>query len=251
MSDHVGTVFLEARQTKKLSIDSAAEAVHIKAEYIQAIESGAFDFKLPDIYKRGFYKSYAAFLGLDLEEMMAKCPIKPFETLESSQKRREMVSQVAKKTQEVNHDHIKTSFGDDLDGFSPSPSQEKIVFYKTAAFKRTGVMLGSAALSLLVLCGAIGLARARKAQHAAQNDILPLIQKRIVIRSSGDVRVIVRDEEDKSKIFSGTLPKGGEKMIAYKKPIQIYFDHGESLVIEMDNGEHLHPDSGRGGLQIK
>jgi hypothetical protein len=247
---NVGTLFLEARQTKKLSIDAAAEAIHIKAEYIQAIEDGVFNFNLPDIYKRGFYRSYANFLGLDAEEVMAKCPIKPFETLESSQKRREMVSQVAKKTQEVNHDHIKTSFGDDMED-SPLPSQEKVIFYKKAAFKMAGIILGSLALISLALYGIIAQAGAKKSPSAEQNNTLPLVQKKIAIRANGDVKVIVRDGEDKSKIFSGILSKGREEMITYKKPIQVYFDRGEALVIEMDNGEYLHPESGRGGLQIK
>ncbi|MDR0590888.1 MAG: helix-turn-helix domain-containing protein [Puniceicoccales bacterium] len=250
MSGNVGTLFLEARQTKKLSIDAAAEAVHIKAEYIQAIEEGAFDFNLPDIYKRGFYRSYANFLGLDAKEVMAKCPVKPFETLESSQKRREMVSQVAKKTQEVNHDHIKTSFGDDLES-SPLPSQEKVIFYKKATFKMAGIISGTLALLTLMLYGIFIQTGAKKSPSAEHNNVLPLVQKKIVIRASGDVKVIVRDGEDKSKIFSGTLSKGSEEVIAYKKPIQVYFDRGEALVIEMDSGEYLHPESGRGGLQIK
>ncbi|MDR1303517.1 MAG: helix-turn-helix domain-containing protein [Puniceicoccales bacterium] len=250
MSGNVGTLFLEARQTKKLSVDAAAEAIHVKAEYIQAIEDGAFDFNLPDIYKRGFYRSYANFLGLDEGEAMAKCPIKPFETLESYQKRREMVSQVAKKTQEVNHDHIKTSFGDDVEG-SPLPSQEKVVFYKKATFKMAGIILGSLALLSLALYGIIAQMGAKKSPPAEQSNTLPVVQKKIIIRASGDAKVIVRDGDDKSKIFSGTLSKGREEVIAYKKPIQVYFDRGEALVIEMDSGEYLHPESGRGGLQIK
>jgi hypothetical protein len=49
---------------------------------------------------------------------MAKCPINPVETLESSRKRREMVSQVAKKTWEANLDQEKTSFLHDVGGVS-------------------------------------------------------------------------------------------------------------------------------------
>ncbi|MDR1434815.1 MAG: helix-turn-helix domain-containing protein [Puniceicoccales bacterium] len=251
MNDNIGTLFTETRQGKGISVDEAAEAIRIRIEYIEAIEAGVIDFNLPDIYKRGFYKSYADYLGLNVEEMMAKCPIRPFETLESSQKRREMVSQVAKKTQEVDHDNLKTSFTDDIANPPRAPSSPKIAFHKTAAFKIGGILLGSATLLFLILYGIIAHLGNKQIKAITQDNISELIQKRIVLRSSGDVKVMVRSEKDKSKIFSGTLSKGGEKMITYEKPIELYFNHGESLTIEMDSGEYLHPDSGRGGIQIK
>jgi hypothetical protein len=250
MNDNIGTFFMEARQGKGISVDEAAEAIRIRIEYIEAIEAGVIDFNLPDIYKRGFYKSYADYLGLNLEEVMEKCPIRPFETLESSQKRREMVSQVAKKTQEVDHDNLKTSFSDDIDNL-PRPPSPKISFHRTAAFKVGGIVLGGVSLLFLILYATIVRPGNRQLETMFQNHMGELIQKRIVMRSSGDVKVMVRLEQDKSKIFSGTLSKGSEKIITYKKPIQLYFDRGEALTIEMDSGEYLYPDSGRGGMQIK
>jgi hypothetical protein len=252
MSENIGVFFAEARQAREMTIDDVAEVLHIKAEYVQAIENGQFNFNLPDIYKRGFFKSYASFLCLDMEEMMGKCPIRPFETLESSQRRREMVSQVAKKTQTVNHDHIKTSFSDDTDDSTSVVPSEKVAFYKTDAFKIAGVIVASGALLLLILRGIIVYFSDRGLVKVETVEAVPeVVQKRIVMRSNGEVKIIARDEGDKTKVFSGTLLKGEEKIITYMKPIQIYFDRGESLVIEMDNGEHLHPESGRGGLRIK
>ncbi|MDR2807223.1 MAG: helix-turn-helix domain-containing protein [Puniceicoccales bacterium] len=250
MNENIGIYFSEARQAKGLSIEDIAEFLHIKSEYIQAIEAGTFDFNLPDIYKRGFYKSYADFLGLNIEEMMAKCPIKPFETLESSQKRREMIAQVAKKTQEVNHDNIKTSFDDDPNRPS-TPLPSSFPMRHIFVLKVMGIVLAAILFLALMLYPLITNFSSKPKPSVATEDLRELIQKRIILRANGDVKLMIRNEEDKSKIFSGTLNKGGEKIIAYKKPIQIYFDHGEALVIEMDNGEYLHPDSGRGGLQIK
>jgi transcriptional regulator with XRE-family HTH domain len=250
MNENIGVFFSEARKRKGLSVDEAGEALRIRGEYIEAIENGNFDWNLPDIYKRGFYKSYANFLGLNEEEKMAQCPIRPFETLESSQKRREMVSQVAKKAQIVDHEHIKTSFSDDLDDSPPPNLPLKEPTDRTVVLRVGGIFLGSILLLFVLLYGIfsyVGDGRRR-------GKVAPVpepVEKRVVIRSSGEVKVMVRGEEDKSQIFSGTLKKGDEKMISYKKPIQVYFNRGESLVVEMDSGEHLHPDSGRGGLQIK
>jgi hypothetical protein len=253
MSENLRSLFAEARQEKGLSLEEIAEEIHIKAEYLEAIENEQFDFNLPDIYRRGFYKSYADFLGLDREEMMAKCPIKPFETLESSRKRREMVSQVAKKTQEVNLEQVKTSFSDDVDGVGVSPEEsQSLARSRSAAVKTAGVIGGAILFVSLLLYWVIGtISRPHSPSIEGAERTNELVERKITLRASGDVKVMIRSEEDKAKLFSGTVQKSGERAITYKAPIQIFFDRGEFLVIELANGELLHPDSGRGGIQIK
>jgi len=55
----------EARETKGISIEEAAELTHIDPEYLEALEKGDFD-KLPDpMYVRGFIRTYARQLGVD------------------------------------------------------------------------------------------------------------------------------------------------------------------------------------------
>ncbi|MDR0740400.1 MAG: helix-turn-helix domain-containing protein [Puniceicoccales bacterium] len=255
MSENLRSLFAEARQKKGLSLEEIAEAIHIKAEYLEAIENERFDFNLPDIYRRGFYGSYVEFLGLNREEMMAKCPIKPFETLESSRKRREMVSQVAKKTQEVNLDQVKTSFSDDVDGVGGSPEEsQSLAKDRVMAMKTAGIVGGTilfVSLLLYLVIGIVARPHSSSIEVAQSERTNEPVEKKITIRASGDVKVMVRSEEDKTKIFSGMVQKSGERVITYKVPIQIFFDRGEFLVIELANGELLHPDSGRGGIQIK
>ncbi|MDR1906892.1 MAG: helix-turn-helix domain-containing protein [Puniceicoccales bacterium] len=255
MSENHGSLFAEARREKGLSLDEIAEAIHIKAEYLETIENEKFDFNLPDIYRRGFYKSYGDFLGLDMDEMMAKCPIKPFETLESSRKRREMVLQVAKKTQEADLDKVKTSFSDDVDEVTTSHEEPKsFSMNKAKAMKVAGIIGGTILLVLLLLYMIVGIVSRPdlpSVKVTKLENIGEFVEKKITMRAREDVKVIVRSEEDKAKLFSGTVQKGSEQVITYKTPIQIFFDRGEFLVVELANGEFLHPDSGRGGVQIK
>jgi cytoskeletal protein RodZ len=254
MNEKLGNLFAEARREKGLSLDEIAEAIHIKAEYLEAIEDEKFDFNLPDIYRRGFYKSYADFLGLKLEDMMAKCPIKPFETLESSRKRREMVAQVAKKTQEVNLEKVKTSFSDDVNEGDTPRDESKFPSMNTATVKTVGIIGGAILIVSLLLYAAVRIIlrpSLPSAEVTKLENISEFAEKKVTIRAKGDVKVMVRSEEDKTKLFSGTVQKAGEQVITYKTPIQIFFDRGEFLVIELANGELLHPDSGRGGIQIK
>lgn len=255
MSEDFGKLFEEARQAKGLTLEDVAEALRVRAEYLEAIEMERFDFNLPDIYKRGFYKSYADFLGLDTEKMMALCPVKPFETLESTEKRREMVSQVAKKTQEVNLESIRTSFTDET--LEPS-EKDKVVssqkkWERQELLKLVGIIGGALLVILLGISLVVHMVSSHreKPQEITESEFEEMIQKQFVLRAEGDVRIMVRGEETKEKIFSGILHRGDTQTVRYQMPVQLYFDHGESLTIELSNGETLHPDAGRGGIQIK
>lgn len=255
MSESFGKLFEEARQAKGLSLEDVAEALRVRAEYLEAIEMERLDFNLPDIYKRGFYKSYADFLGLDTEKMMALCPVKPFETLESTEKRREMVSQVAKKTQEVDLESIKTSFTDET--LEPSDSGKVIRSQKKwerqELLKLAGIIGGALLVILLGISLVVRIVTSHreKVQVISESEFQELIQRQFILRAEGNVRVMVRGENGKEKIFSGTLHRGEERAIEYQVPVQLYFDHGEFLSIELPNGEMLHPEAGRGGIQVK
>jgi hypothetical protein len=119
------------------------------------------------------------------------------------------------------------------------------------AMKTAGVIGGAILLVSLLLYLVIGMISHPHSSGVTQLRTNEPVEKKITIRASGDVKVMVRSEEDKAKLFSGTVQKSGERVITYKAPIQIFFDRGEFLVIELANGELLHPDSGRGGIQIK
>ena len=70
-STQVGQLLWETRQDKRLTLEQAENVTRIRGKYLAALETGEYD-KLPTpghVY--GFLRSYAAFLGLDWEEMQA------------------------------------------------------------------------------------------------------------------------------------------------------------------------------------
>ncbi len=68
----IGAVLQRARLDAGLSLREASAGVHIRAHYLEALEQGAIQ-KLPGlVYARGFVGRYAAFLGLDAEEMLRR-----------------------------------------------------------------------------------------------------------------------------------------------------------------------------------
>ena len=60
----IGERLEEARKRKGISIREAAEATKIRGDYLHKYESNQFDIKLPEIYVRGFLRTYANYLKL-------------------------------------------------------------------------------------------------------------------------------------------------------------------------------------------
>lgn len=66
----VGTLLRETREKKKVSLEDAARATHIKGEMLAALESDDFEKVPAPTYAKGFLKIYADYLGLDSEEVV-------------------------------------------------------------------------------------------------------------------------------------------------------------------------------------
>jgi cytoskeletal protein RodZ len=83
MTKEFGQRFIEARNARGVTLETAAEATKIKLEYLTGIESGEYDFNLPNIYLRGFIRIYAKYLKLNADDVIASWPVEDFEVLHS------------------------------------------------------------------------------------------------------------------------------------------------------------------------
>lgn len=66
----IGERLEEARKRKGISIREAAEATKIRGDYLHKYENNQFDIKLPEIYVRGFLRTYANYLKLSGEKVV-------------------------------------------------------------------------------------------------------------------------------------------------------------------------------------
>lgn len=67
----MGAYLHAARRRRRVSIDRAAEDTRIRADFLMRMESDEFDFLAP-AYVRGFLKTYARFLRVDPEPLLAE-----------------------------------------------------------------------------------------------------------------------------------------------------------------------------------
>lgn len=67
----VGEVLKSERRKKRISLIEAEKATKIRQKYLMALEKNRFQ-SLPEMaFSRGFVKTYASFLGLEKEKILA------------------------------------------------------------------------------------------------------------------------------------------------------------------------------------
>lgn len=60
-----------AREIRKLTVAQVAETTKIRTDHIRALEQGDYDVFVAPVYIRGFVRSYAALVKLDVGQIMA------------------------------------------------------------------------------------------------------------------------------------------------------------------------------------
>lgn len=66
----VGECLKRKREGLSISIKDASEKLKIKIDYLEDLENNNYKELPPDVYVKGFIKSYARFVGLDPEKMV-------------------------------------------------------------------------------------------------------------------------------------------------------------------------------------
>ncbi len=72
MSEGLGLWLRRTREVRKLTLEDAERALRIRQRYLQALETGDFAALPGEIQARGFLRNYARFLGLPIEEALAR-----------------------------------------------------------------------------------------------------------------------------------------------------------------------------------
>lgn len=68
----VGQQLRAAREARQLDIPAMAELTKIKSDHLRALEAGDYNSFTAPVYIRGFVRSYAAALRMDVPQVMAR-----------------------------------------------------------------------------------------------------------------------------------------------------------------------------------
>lgn len=72
MTDSLGIWLRRSREARKQDLDDVVRALRIRRRYLQALEMGDYDALPGPIQARGFLRNYARFLGLSVEDVLAR-----------------------------------------------------------------------------------------------------------------------------------------------------------------------------------
>jgi len=70
----IGAELAAKRGERGLSIDQVAASTRVRAEQLRALEADDYSSLGAPVYARGYLRTYAVFLGLDADELMAQLP---------------------------------------------------------------------------------------------------------------------------------------------------------------------------------
>jgi cytoskeleton protein RodZ len=72
MPETIGQQLKAAREARNLSLEKVTQVTHIQARLLEAIEADDFETLPSPVQARAFLRSYAGFLGLSLDDMIAR-----------------------------------------------------------------------------------------------------------------------------------------------------------------------------------
>lgn len=67
---NIGQYMRESRESLRVSIEQAAQALHIRPKYLESLEAGELSDLPGKSYTRGYIRNYAQYLGLDVDKVL-------------------------------------------------------------------------------------------------------------------------------------------------------------------------------------
>ncbi|MFT3831494.1 MAG: helix-turn-helix domain-containing protein [Opitutaceae bacterium] len=268
----IGERLEEARKRKGISIREASEATKIRSDYLQKFESNTFEIGLPDIYVRGFLRTYAQYLKLSTEKLLTDYASLGFGEVRETrrhQEQREIIGRI---------DLPEASRPAPAPAAPPPPAPVEPALPRSAPTPRsvptavvTGApsadrrqklkmpfIVGGAGLALIVLVlviraflsdsspsGSTATGGPSANQAAAAND-----RNLIRLIALGNVRAQVVQASDNRVLFDGDLIRGDTRSILRSGLVRVSYDVGRNLQIEVQGQRFRMSADGQGRNSI-
>lgn len=263
----IGERLEEARKRRGITIREAAEATKIRGEYLSNFENDQFEINIPDIYVQGFLRSYANYLKLNADKLLADFRAEQLgapAAKTAKRDRREFFGRVEMGEPIVPEKpaHAGKVVDEEVQEEAAEPGEpfwarfwrdlDKEMALKVAAIG------GGALLLILVLVwifsAIVGSGEGEAQPVASQLD--PLIEEAtspdtVKLIANGDLRVTVVQDEPRQILYDGPLAEGEVKEIEKNGRIVITYSEGSNLVVETADGRRFGmPVDGRGRSPI-
>jgi cytoskeleton protein RodZ len=246
----IGERLEEARKRKGISIREAAEATKIRGEYLHKFESNQYDIKLPEIYVRGFLRTYANYLKLPGEKI-----INDYNGLGLNESKQRSLSREVYGRMDLSVSNAKAEKTGKEPG-SDAPASDGAASTESATRNpATFVPQGNNALSidkkLLIKFGSIGAAAilvivvliwalTRESKPPAPPENWTRAQSgeaTLTLVASGNVRVSVTQSTTGAILYDGTIPLGDTREIPRRGKLRINTENPDRLKVRIGGSE--------------
>ncbi len=247
---NIGAKLKAAREAMQLSLRDVADATRLRILVLEKMEDGSFDYKLQDIYKRGFLRIYAAFLKLDVDAIMREYNT-AVARLSSEDGRRKLV--VAQPEEEEVPQ--ETNFGE-------MPQAQEAELDMTAKYVKLGGAFVLAILAIIVVVMvASSLTKSTVSAEDAMNAVVaieksseaplnevPVASNVLVISADGDTYLTVAKSANRaSSLFTGTLKAGDKK--EFKLDEALFVRVTDASKVKMSRGDKVIYDKSFTGVR--
>ncbi len=251
----IGDQLEEARKQRGITVREASEATKIRGEYLNNFESNSFDINLPDIYIRGFLRSYAKYLKLNADKILTDYNAHLLgESKPSRRDSRELLGRLELQQKPL-HAEDPLSVGaidnDDLEKAAEHkesiPIWERLNIEKDVAIK-IGIAAGLALLLIVAVVWGF-LAFMGSDEPATDSDLAETPNAAQPARNAtpftlianDDVRVEVKQVEGDLPLFFAVLPRGQEKELSAVGSIRVTYSDAEALSIRIGSKTYAMP----------
>ncbi len=262
----IGERLEEARKRKGISIREAAEATKIRGDYLQKFESNQFDVDLPEIYARGFLRSYANFLKLPAEKILADYRAlglgEPKPRTPSREIYGRMDLSIASSGSSVKDGTPESGPAVEGSGAEAGDSRPRKfakigtslpegTYFDPRLVMKIAKIAGWVVLAGLVLWGVIALTRSSSAKHPA---VQTVAEPSFTLIALDAVRVHVEQKNADGSVGVAILPetalvRGETRVIPRRGAVYISADPSQNLSIEINGKRYpMPPNSERGEL---
>ncbi len=266
----IGERLEEARKRKGISIREAAEATKIRGDYLHKFEGNQFDINLPEIYVRGFLRTYATYLKLSPDKInsdynaLGLGPAKPRSISRELYGRMDLSVASAKDAAEPPPAENAGAGGPQAEPGSRNPA----TFVPRASgpqidrdlLIKGGALLGGAILLVVLIIWGVGLLTSSGDSPAPSTTTTNTpaaapTQRTMTLVALNTVSVTVaRKNADGStgeELFRGQLVRGQAQDVAWPGPVYITASAGENLEIEYRGQRYPTQFRGQGRLEMQ
>jgi cytoskeleton protein RodZ len=268
----IGERLEEARKRKGISLREAAEATKIRGDYLLKFESNQYDINLPEIYVRGFLRSYANFLKLSVDKITADFVAlgHPAARAGPRMPSREIYGRMDLSVASGPSTTAVEAPAPAADAAAPEPPPPRrmpqpfrnnlpnpgvpldVILKNVAAV--TAVVVAGLLIAWLVKTAFF--TNAKKGQATVVTGEItaapqPVPDQTIMLTALGPVDVQVKQEIDNRIIYRGTLAAGDRIPIVKRGAIFITYTAGKNLQIEINGRIYGMPTTGYDRARIE